>query len=264
MGLVIVEPGSAGLEGIEVPAGCRREEELTFMLGADLGQSQDPTALSVLHHRKLYNHHVSGVRALVGERFEVRHLQRLPLGLSYPQVCQEVRMLMARKPIAGNCELVIDETGVGRAVADLFDTVGLRPTRVTITAGGEQNWSNGSWHVAKGILISTLDAKLHCGELGFAPGLQEAGAMEGELADFQRKVSVAGRYSYEARVGKHDDLVLSVAIALWACVGRPVPVPAQFGTYGAVTGGSNIFGQVNGGDGARYGALGCPPDKARY
>jgi hypothetical protein len=172
-------------------------------------------------------------------------------------------MLMARKPIAGNCELVIDETGVGRAVADLFDTVGVRPTRVSITAGAEQSFVSGAWHVSKQILISTLDARLHCGELGFAPELHEAGAMEGELADFQRKVSAAGRYSYEARVGKHDDLVLSVAIALWACVGRPVPVPAQFGTYGACSG-PNPFGQIAGGDGANYGPYGCPPDKARY
>jgi len=49
---------------------------------------------------------------------------------------------------------------------------------------------------------------LHCGELGFAKELHEAGAMEGELQDFKRKVSVAGRYTYEARIGKHDDMVL--------------------------------------------------------
>jgi hypothetical protein len=52
------------------------------------------------------------------------------------------------------------------------------------------------------------------------------------LKDFRRKVSTAGRYQYEARVGRHDDLVLAVAIALWSCVGRPVQPAAQFGSYG--------------------------------
>jgi hypothetical protein len=238
--------------------GFRCEEERTFMLGVDLGQSQDPTASAVVHYRKLFNHHASGSRTLVGSRFDCVHLERLPLGLAYPQVCQEVRMLMARKPIAGNVELVIDETGVGRAVGDFFDTAGLRPTRVTITAGLEQSWAHGGWHVPKQVLISTLDARLHSGELGFAPELHEAGAMEGELADFRRKVSSAGRYTFEARVGKHDDLVLAVAIALWCCVGRPVMPAPQFGTWGS-TSSSPHLGQINGGDGAQWGNLGRPP-----
>jgi hypothetical protein len=194
--------------------------------------------------------------------FDVRHLARLPLGLSYPAVVQEVALLLARPPLAGNCELIIDETGVGRAVADIFDTAGMNPTRVTITAGIEQSHVNGGWHVSKQVLISTLDARLHTGELRFAKELLEAGTMQEELKDFRRKVSGAGRYTFEARVGKHDDLVLAVAIGLWAVVGRPVAPAAQFGTWGSVTGPSHL-GQTNGGDGAQYGALGCPPDLAR-
>ena len=63
------------------------------------------------------------------------------------------------------------------------------------------------------------------------PELHEADAMADELKDFRRKVSVAGRYSYDARVGKHDDLVLAVAIGLWVCSGRPKTPVAQTGTF---------------------------------
>jgi hypothetical protein len=42
-----------------------------------------------------------------------------------------------------------------------------------------------------------------------------------ELKDFQRKVSDAGRATYNARVGAHDDLVLAVAIALWFATNMP-------------------------------------------
>jgi hypothetical protein len=216
----------------ELPPGYRRELETAFVLAADLGQSTDPTAIAVLEHRRFFDHHISGHRTQVDERFDVRHLARLPLGLSYPSVVQEVAMLLARKPLAGNCELIIDETGVGRAVADIFDSTGLKPTRVSITAGTDQTRHGmRGWHVAKQILISTLDARLHTGELRFAAELLEAGAMQEELKDFRRKVSAAGRYAYEARVGKHDDLVLAVAIALWAVVGRPKPPVAASGTY---------------------------------
>jgi hypothetical protein len=118
-------------------------------------------------------------------------------------------------------------------VGDLFDDAGLSPTRVTITAGENQSgFTNGKrWHVAKSLLISHLDSRLHTGELRFAASLTEAGAMQEELKDFRRKVSAAGRSTFEARVGRHDDLVLSVAIAIWACVGRPTPAYPTFGRY---------------------------------
>jgi hypothetical protein len=120
------------------------------------------------------------------------------------------------------CAFVIDNTGVGRAVGDLFDNAGMAPTKVTITAGNEQTKvDHQRWHVPKGILISTLDARLHLGELRIAADLMEAGPLREELKDFQRKVSAAGRTQWEARVGKHDDLVLAVALALWSFVGLP-------------------------------------------
>ena len=213
--------------------GFHHEEEIAYVVGVDLGQSVDPTAICVLEHRKTFHHHFTGRRTQLEERFDVRHLARLPLHLSYPAQVQEVAKLLARQPLSvSHCELIIDQTGVGAAVADLFEMASLHPTRVSITAGAEQSPHGlSTWHVAKQILISILDARLHVGELRFAASLTEAGAMQNELEDFRRKVSTAGRYSYEARVGKHDDLVLAVAIALWACVGRPKVPTAQFSVF---------------------------------
>lgn len=71
---------------------------------------------------------------------------------------------------------------------------------------------------------------MRLGELRFAAALSEAGAMAEELKDFQRKVSAAGRSTWEARVGKHDDLVLSVALGLWSFVGQPKPPIGVVGT----------------------------------
>ena len=216
-------------------AGVKELIEERFVLADDLGQSVDPTAICVLQHRQLKHLHWKGGITKVEETFDVRHLQRLPLGLSYPAQVDEVAQLLARPPLNAGCELIIDETGVGRAVGDLFDGVGLRPIRVSITAGGEQSPAGGGrWHVAKSLLVSALDARLHTGELRFAADLGEADAMADELKDFRRKVSTAGRYSYDARVGKHDDLVLAVALALWAVVGRPKAPVASIGTFQTV------------------------------
>jgi hypothetical protein len=51
--------------------------------------------------------------------------------------------------------------------------------------------------------------------------VSDAGTLAEELKDFQRKVSDAGRATYNARVGAHDDLILAVAIALWFSKNMP-------------------------------------------
>lgn len=223
-----------------------------WVVGVDLGQSMDPTAICVLEHvrgvldaNSDWERHanVGRIPQKPAERFNVRHLERLKLGIPYPDIVEHVRTMVARAPLCGDGDqarpatIVIDETGVGRAVGDIFESAGLRPMRITITAGAEVacvGYSDGTpsrFHVAKTILISHLDALLHIGELKFAAELSEAGAMKGELLDFRRSVSAAGRSTYQARTGAHDDLVLSTAIAVW-WARRPEPQPLQFGTYG--------------------------------
>ena len=212
--------------------------EERFVLSADLGQSTDPTAVCVIQHTRRTP---EGGKAT--DTFDVRHLQRLPLGLSYVDQVEEVARLLGRPPLAVDTPLVIDETGVGRAVGDLFDRVGLQPVKVSITAGDLQtDHGQRRWSVPKGLLISGLDARLHTGELRFAADLTEAGAMREELRDFRRQVSAVGRFLYAARISKHDDLVLAVSLALWHFVGRPVHKPFEWYVSNAAGGGSFING----------------------
>jgi hypothetical protein len=199
-----------------------------LVLSADLGQSQDPTAICVMEYLKGTQVTWKGRESPGGEQFLVRYLQRLPLGMSYVDQVRELGALLNRPPLNAGCDFVIDETGVGRPVGDLFNSLKLRPMRVVIT-GGENQSAHGSsrWHVPKGQLISALDARLHTGELKIAAELTEASALKEELRDFHRHISTAGRYSYDARVGRHDDLVLAVALALWNFVGRTKHPTAQ-------------------------------------
>jgi hypothetical protein len=114
---------------------------------------------------------------------------------------------------------------------DIFEHAGMKPVRITITSGNEVTHAgHDRWHVAKTVLISQVDAALHRGVLRFASTLSEAGAMKDELLDFRRKLSDAGRATYAARTGRHDDLVLAVAIGCW-WIARPKPIPAAFGSY---------------------------------
>jgi hypothetical protein len=201
------------------------EADEAFVMGVDLGQSQDPTAIIVLHHTRTpldtwtVDEKKHKTKQDIEERFDCVHAERVPLGTSYPDVVAYVRQVLNRPPLRDSCHLVIDESGVGRAVGDMFDEAGLRPVRVSITAGTDATkQGERRWNVSKTLLISGVDARLHAGELRFAAELGEAHALHEELKDFRRHVTTAGRATYQARTGRNDDLVLAVAIALWWAV----------------------------------------------
>ena len=199
--------------------------EEAYVMGVDLGQSQDPTAIAVMHHTKTpLDTWTVDEKALktvqdVQKRYDVVAAERVPLNTSYPDVVAYVGELLRRPPLHDHCDLVIDESGVGRAVSDLFEVGGLRPIRVAITAGVDATKTDRlrCWSVAKSFLISGVDACLHDGSLRFADELREREALREELQNFRRHVTNAGRATYQARTGAHDDLVLAVAISLWWC-----------------------------------------------
>ncbi|MCZ8179649.1 MAG: hypothetical protein O9309_11540 [Rhizobium sp.] len=69
-----------------------------YIMGADLGQSSDPTAICVLHHTVTpldeWDHEMGGEvkpkrsRQRSRVRYDIRYLSRIPLGTSYPQIVQ--------------------------------------------------------------------------------------------------------------------------------------------------------------------------------
>jgi hypothetical protein len=151
------------------------------------------------------------------ESFHVRYLQRMPLGTSYIGIADYIEELLQRDPLNQDCvDVLVDNTGVGRAFADVLANRRIDLTRITITAGNEATHvGDNHWHVPKTVLISALDGRLNCGELKIAEKLAESEALRSELKDFRRHVSDAGRSTYSARSGSNDDLVLAIAMGVW-------------------------------------------------
>jgi hypothetical protein len=87
---------------------------------------------------------------------------------------------------------------------------------VSINAGVTETLNeHGIWHVAKLLLVSTVQALLHDGRLQIQKDLPEAPILKLELEDFRATVTDSGRWTFGARSGAHDDLVLALALALW-------------------------------------------------
>ncbi|HEY3288494.1 MAG TPA: hypothetical protein VGK87_00050 [Anaerolineae bacterium] len=182
---------------------------MSFFIGLDLGQIQDYTALTVVEFKQ---------RTHVGAKeradHHCRYLRRWPLGTTYPAICEDIKQMLMR---LNDSRLVVDATGVGRPVVDLLREFNLQPTSVTITSGTASGSDGyGGYTVPKRELISNLQVLLQTNHLKFAADMPEVQTLLDELLSFQVKTTIVGHDIYEAwREGKHDDLVLALALACW-------------------------------------------------
>jgi len=178
-----------------------------YLVGLDLGQSQDYTALIILEQHGAAPAH-----------YPLRFIKRFPLKTSYQEIMDFVALMFNSNEFEGHpSALIVDATGVGAPVVDVFKRAKLKPVAVSITSGFEVTRVSGrEFRVPKRDLVSTLRLLLEGRRLQIAEGLPEAKTLVEELLNFRLKISDAGRDTYEPwREGEHDDLVLATALAAW-------------------------------------------------
>lgn len=202
------------------PTISRTPPAARYYLGVDLGQTADYTALAL----------VQRTAPPPSPAFDVVGLERLPTGTTYPAVVAHAAERLAMPQLQGCTTLVVDATGVGRPVVDALRAAHLDPVAVTITGGDAVTQEDGrgeAWRVPKRDLVSGLQVLLQAERLKIARALPFAGALVDELLRFRVKIDpVTARDSYGVwREGKHDDLVLALAVAVWKG-SRPPPPPA--------------------------------------
>jgi hypothetical protein len=186
----------------------KSEKEIDYILGLDLGQARDYTALCIIEKH--------GVNE--NAMFHARHLQRFPLNTPYPAIVKAIGEMIEKPLSSKKPYLAIDQTGVGAPVVDLFKqakfNVLLNP--IHITAGSTINYDRGVEYVPKRNLVSIVQLALQTQRLKIAAALPESATLVRELQNFQVKITDAANDTYGAwREGTHDDLVLAVALALY-------------------------------------------------
>jgi hypothetical protein len=195
-----------------------------------LGQAQDYTAIAVIE-AVLPSPDPETQAAPPKCEYHIRYLERIELGTLYPRIVERVRGLLHTPPLNPQIPLVVDKTGVGAAVIDMFTDAHLKPTAITITGGDEvirdpDNLCN--IRVPKRELVGTLVALFQTDRLKIAEELEHAQTLVNELLNFRVKVDLRTSHdSYEAwRESMHDDLVLAVALACWYAENKPPMVYA--------------------------------------
>ena len=188
--------------------------ELKYFAGLDVGPAHQFTALAILErsqdtHDELLDRD--------SRHYAVRHLERWPLGAPYTAIRDRLAELFAKPPLR-HTQLVVDVTAVGRPVLDLLrrGKIAAQIKPLTVTTGHRASHEDGGWLVPKKELVSVLQVLLQARRLKIAPGLPEAETLLHELTTFQaRPLSPTADALLDWRERPQDDLVLSIAIAIW-------------------------------------------------
>ena len=217
--------------------------DIAVTIGVDIGQKVDPTAIAVVERqdRAGEDHHL------------VRHLERLPLGTSYPDVVRRLAAVVAsvrarverrtvtepffaERPFGAfdpdgherallgvvsrevedrpRVALYVDGTGVGQPVVDLLAAAGVTPTAVYFTHGDRRTEERGQITLGKAWLVSHLQALLQTRRLHL-PKTAEAEVLAKELLDYEIRADQDANDRYGAfKVGAHDDLVTALGLAI--------------------------------------------------
>jgi hypothetical protein len=189
----------------------------SYILGLDLGQAHDYTALVILEK------HQNGSSL---PDYHARHIDRFPLGTPYPVMVEKVCNTYGH-PLLRTRErtLVVDYTGAGRPVADMLKPCG--PITVSIHGGDTVHRTGRHYRVPKRDLVSVAQVLLQQRRLKLAEALPLTAILEQELLSFRMKIDpLTAHDSFSAwRERDHDDLVLATALAVWW--GEKAPKPGR-------------------------------------
>jgi hypothetical protein len=207
-------------------------------VGIDIGQTHDPSAI-VAAEVWTDEHTLT--------RYLVQHMERLRIGMSYPEQAQYIvkllgailrmlevtrqkRLAELRKQVIETGEQImsvpsidlrvwVDITGVGRPVYEMITGAASKDPLVRsvefkpITFRGGADFDRLKGLLGKAYLVSRLQALLQNQQVGIPPNHEEADAIKRELKDYAIKVRQDATAEYGAlSTGQHDDLVTALGL----------------------------------------------------
>jgi hypothetical protein len=207
------------------------------IVGVEFGARMENTAISVTERAyvptgELFNatrsYHREGRKGLearekVFVEYRVRHLERRPPPVRYKGVAERVAELVRT---VGSCDVIMDLTRTGQpvhalvmgAVHEALMETEARVSQCPITVTGEfgavSQSSDVGWMVPRRDLVSSALLLFEQEQLKVAEGLDLTATLTREFADFKPR---APKEELEGwRLGRNDDLVLAVAMSVWA------------------------------------------------
>jgi hypothetical protein len=184
---------------------------MTFILALDPAQLRDWSALAAIDMKYVK-------RGMNGGRFEydlvaMNRKQALP----YDQIVEWVIRAL-NNPAFNKSEppkFVLDATGVGVAINDMFRSKGVRTIPITITPGNSLTRTGPGGNLGKARLFGKFLGALDAGKVHVNPDMPIWLAVEREMLSFRAEMSAQGRVKMEAEPGENDDMLFALALCVW-------------------------------------------------
>jgi hypothetical protein len=206
-----------------------------YALIIDPGKRRDAAAKLVI---KDTVEMVDGHKILKGadraiHRYDVTYLNKT-IRQPYPELVEDVCALMNTRELTNNCDLLLDATGVGEAVADMLIDAGLAPIPIIVTGGDrvrEVSQATGNVfgpaggtqlrgarvlteiHVPKQTLVTAGQAAVQQRRVRVAKALKWREDFDKQLTHFRVDKKKTGWEADNPDV--HDDFVTVFLIGVW-------------------------------------------------
>lgn len=181
---------------------------MRFVLGLDEAKVRDWSALSAVGVEIAQG---TNMYSLVG----ISKKQGLPYDQIVDWVVSQFKKPVFNIGVSHPPVLVMDNTGVGVAVYDLFVKAGMTPQAITITSGSNFTVDQNFINLGKARLIGTFLAAYDSGRIKVNPNLPAWPLLEKEMLSFRGEPSSSGNIKFNSVEGSHDDMLFSFALAIW-------------------------------------------------
>lgn len=199
-------------------------EKKRLLVGLDLGQQNDYTVLSYMFvTRPKEALHNKGLKRR--NSYIIKAVSVVPLNTPYPNIVSWIVNLANTNFSKYNYTIVVDYTGVGRPIVDMIRQQDIKVVAVNTTGGHKTTWKTSyEVNVPKKDIVTSLKASLEDNRAKFAEGLPNYhDDIVKEFINFQEKISNSINLQYEGKHGYHDDIVMSIGLAIWYGENRITP-----------------------------------------
>ena len=176
----------------------------SYIISMDPAQLHDFTALAVMEK-------VDATYRILS----LKHKQHLP----YTEIVEWAKKVFLnpkfRKDVTSPPIFVLDIGGVGTAIKDMMSGAKVKTVGIQYTGGTVVSREGDNWHVSKSFIVGKFLAAWDEGRVLMPSSASFLDMFQGELRAFRGEMSAQGRAKFEAEQGEHDDLVMSVAQAVW-------------------------------------------------
>ena len=193
---------------------------MRVIIGVDVGQKVDPTAIAVVEPKRRDEEWT----------FLARHLERLALGTPFRDAAERtskvvagvvarMRTSEARERLErGAIMMNMDATGVGAPIVEMLkervDSKACTIRAIYFTHGDRLTRREDGLSLGKAYLVSRMQALIQSGRIEL-PRTREAEELAEELLDYEIRVDEDANDKYGAfKVGTHDDLVTALGLAV--------------------------------------------------